>query len=135
MAVVIPDLNSLDEESFLDRLREPEIRPVGRLDGKPLGENVPSHIVRPAPFRKNDILSSPSIKIIDFGEAFLKNNAPKTLHTPLAVRAPEVIFGDPLDHRVDSWSAGCLVKPRHHPANDGILTHTAFRARHRPASL
>lgn len=70
-----------------------------------------SVIVRPARFRKNDILiSSPSVRIIDFGEAFLDNNTPSTIHTPLPVRAPEIIFGDVLDRRVDSRGAGCLVR-------------------------
>ncbi|KAK7397649.1 hypothetical protein QQX98_012985 [Neonectria punicea] len=110
LAITIPDLNSLDERHFFDRLGEPQTGPVSRPDGKPLARNVPSHVVRPAPFRKRDILlSSPSVKIIDFGEAFFNNNAPNTLHTPLPIRAPEVIFGDVLDHRVDLWSAGCLL--------------------------
>ncbi|KAJ3526925.1 hypothetical protein NM208_g10957 [Fusarium decemcellulare] len=110
LAIVIPGLESLDEFSFLDRLGKPESGPVSRLDGNSLGDNVPSHIVRPAPFRKRDLLlSSPSVKIIDFGEAFSDNKPPSTLHTPLSVRAPEVVFGDSLDHRVDLWSAGCLI--------------------------
>ncbi|KAF4463879.1 CMGC SRPK kinase [Fusarium albosuccineum] len=110
LAVVIPDLESLDEASFIDRLGKPESGPVSRQDGNSLGNNVPSYIVRPAPFRKRDLLlSSSSVKIIDFGEAFFDNKPPNTLHTPLSVRAPEVVFGDSLDHRVDLWSAGCLI--------------------------
>lgn len=50
------------------------------------------------------MLSSPTIKIIDFGEAFFADSSPRTLHTPLSVRAPEVVFGDPLDRQVDLWS-------------------------------
>ncbi|KAH8194093.1 hypothetical protein TruAng_011743 [Truncatella angustata] len=110
LAIIVPGLKSSDERSFFDRLGKPEISLVSRRDGKSLAGNVPSHIVRPAQFRKRDILqSSPSIKIIDFGEAFLTTNVPSTLHTPLPVRAPEVVFGDPLDHRVDFWSAACLI--------------------------
>ncbi|KAH6656159.1 kinase-like domain-containing protein [Truncatella angustata] len=67
---------------------------VSRRDGKSLAGNVPSHIVRPAQFRKRDILqSSPSIKIIDFGEAFLTTNVPSTLHTPLPIF--ELVTGQP----------------------------------------
>ncbi|KAI9163423.1 Dual specificity tyrosine-phosphorylation-regulated kinase 4 [Paramyrothecium foliicola] len=47
--------------------------------------------------------------MIDFGEAFLEDNAPATLRTPLSVRPPEVIFEDRLNQRVDLWSAGCLI--------------------------
>ncbi|KAF4977038.1 hypothetical protein FZEAL_6400 [Fusarium zealandicum] len=110
LAIEVPDINTLDEESFFGRLGKPEICSVSRLDGKSLASNVPSYIVRPAQFRKRDIVMlSASIKTIDFGEAFLKNDIPSTLHTPLPVRAPEVVFGDVLDSRVDLWSAGCLM--------------------------
>lgn len=77
---------------------KPETAPVSRLDGKPLDGNVPSYLVWPAPFRAKELLrASPAVKIIDFGEAFFTDDAPKTLHTPLTVRAPEVLFGDTLD--------------------------------------
>lgn len=110
LALVVSDLDSLNEEDFIARLGKPEIGAVTRSDGGPLAHNVPAQIVRPAFFRKRDILlSCPSVKIIDFGEAFFNENAPSTLHTPLPVRAPEDVFGDRLDRRVDLWSAGCLV--------------------------
>ena len=112
LAITIPGLESLDERSFFERLGSPHASPVTRLDGECLISNVPSHIVRPASFRMKDILQiSPTVKIIDFGEAFFRHSVPDTLHTPLAVRAPEVIFGDTFDRRVDMWSAGCLVSP------------------------
>lgn len=78
-----------------------------------LAENIPSYIVRPASVPAGICQSlrgmSSCIKIIDFGEAFLKGEGPDTLHTPLAVRAPEALFGDQIDYRVDLWSYGCLV--------------------------
>lgn len=105
----------MDEKGFFERVGSPYASPVTRFDGERLMGNVPSHIVRPASFRMKDmLLSSPTVKIIDFGEAFFKDSFPDTLHTPLSVRAPEVIFGDPFDRRVDMWSAGCLVG---HPTN------------------
>ncbi|KAG5656427.1 hypothetical protein KAF25_000014 [Fusarium avenaceum] len=110
LALVVTGLDSLSEEDFVARLGEPEMGAVTRLDDRPLSDNIPTQIIRPAFFRRRDLmLSCPSIKIIDFGEAFFGNNAPGTLHTPLCVRAPEIVFGDRLDHRVDIWSAGCLV--------------------------
>ncbi|GKU06982.1 unnamed protein product [Fusarium langsethiae] len=110
LALVVSDLNSLNEEDFVARLGKPKTGAVTRLDGGPLAHNVPTQIIRPAFFRKRDLmLSCPSIKIIDFGEAFFSDNAPSTLHTPLPVRAPEIVFGDRLDRRVDLWSAGCLI--------------------------
>lgn len=117
IALEVPGLKFLRESDLLDELGEPEMGLVTRSDGKPLEANVPTHIVRPARFRTSTVLSSPSIKIIDFGEAFLNSNVPSTLHTPLSVRAPEVVFGDRLDLRVDLWSAGCLVRTPMHLQN------------------
>lgn len=110
LALVVSDLDFLNEQDFISRLGEPKTGVVTRSDGGPLSHNVPTQIIRPAFFRKRDImLSNPTVKIIDFGEAFFSNNAPNTLNTPLPVRAPEIVFGDRLDRRVDVWSAGCLV--------------------------
>lgn len=93
----------------MDALGKPEIGHVRRTDGKLLEDGVPEYIFRPAVFRSQSWLSH-EIKIIDFGESFLQSSVPNTLHTPLAVRAPEIIFKDPLDYRVDLWSMGCLVR-------------------------
>lgn len=109
LALVAPNLDYLGERDFIAKLGKPETGVVTRSDGQPLGCNVPTQIVRPAFFRRDILLSCPSVKIIDFGEAFFSDRAPSTLHTPLPVRAPEVVFGDRLDRRVDLWSAGCLV--------------------------
>lgn len=74
---------------------------------------MPSYLVQPTSFLvdsvRESLRSSPIVKIIDFGESFFDDQAPVKLHTPLAVRAPEVVFGDRIDHRVDMWSMGCLV--------------------------
>ncbi|KAG6099412.1 hypothetical protein E4U30_006684 [Claviceps sp. LM220 group G6] len=112
LAVVVPNLDSLNGEDFIARLGEPETGAVIRMDGAPLTHNLPTHLTRSASFQKQDFMPSsscPSIKIIDFGEAFLSDDAPSTLHTPLYLQAPEIVFGDRLDRRVDLWSAGCLI--------------------------
>ncbi|OJJ49012.1 hypothetical protein ASPZODRAFT_2120726 [Penicilliopsis zonata CBS 506.65] len=74
---------------------------------------VPEYIVRPASFQTHPpsrLLSAlPEIRLVDFGESFSQTHVPPILHTPLALRAPEVIFKDKLDHRVDLWSMGCML--------------------------
>ncbi|KAG6081587.1 hypothetical protein E4U15_002823 [Claviceps sp. LM218 group G6] len=110
LAMVVPDLDSLTEEDFVARLGKPQTSAVTKKDGGPLPHNIPSQLVWPASFQRPDTTPScPSIKIIDFGEAFLSDNAPSTLNTPLYLQAPEIVFGDQLDRRVDLWSAGCLI--------------------------
>lgn len=42
----------------------------------------------------------------------MEDEKPKTLNTPLSLRAPEVVFEDEWDYRVDLWGAGCTVSLR-----------------------
>ncbi|KAG5810591.1 hypothetical protein H9Q74_005726 [Fusarium xylarioides] len=112
LALTIPHLQSLSERDFIAKLGEPDIGFVLGPDDEPLPKSLPAQIVRPASFGHREVqrtLAKPSIKIIDFGEAFISDDVPSTLHTPLPVRAPEILFGDKLDHRVDLWSTGCLI--------------------------
>jgi serine/threonine-protein kinase SRPK3 len=105
----MPCIDDLPEDEVSEKLGKPEIGYVQRKDGKALGLGVPEYIVRLAVYWPKPFSSLPSIKIVNFGESFLQSSAPQTLHTPLPVRAPEIIFRDHLDHRVDLWSLGCIV--------------------------
>lgn len=115
LAFKIPDLDSLNEQQFCDKMGKPETALVRRIDGLAPGRtepNVPSYLVRPTSFTKHmrEVLRvNPFIKIIDFGESFQMPDAPARLHTPLVVRAPECLFSSRLDHRVDLWSMACLL--------------------------
>ncbi|KAG6041134.1 hypothetical protein E4U17_001807 [Claviceps sp. LM77 group G4] len=110
LAIVVPGLDSLNEEDFITRLGDFVTGAVIKFDDGPWAPNVPTQTIRPALFQEQDIMAPcPSIKIIDFGEAFFSDDAPSVLETPLVLRAPEIVFGDRLDHRVDLWSAGCLI--------------------------
>ncbi|KAG6222913.1 hypothetical protein E4U26_004890 [Claviceps purpurea] len=111
LAIVVPGLDALNEEDFITRLGKFETGAVTKLDDGPWAPNVPTEIIRPALFQGQDIMAAPcpSIKIIDFGEAFFGDDVPSTLKTPRVLQAPEIVFGDQLDLRVDLWSAGCLI--------------------------
>ncbi|CCE29413.1 related to dis1-suppressing protein kinase dsk1 [Claviceps purpurea 20.1] len=111
LAIVVPGLDALNEEDFIASLGKFETGAVTKLDDGPWAPNVPTEIIRPALFQGQDIMAAPcpSIKIIDFGEAFFGDDAPSTLKTPRVLQAPEIVFGDRLDLRVDLWSAGCLI--------------------------
>ncbi|KAJ6009042.1 hypothetical protein N7522_004058 [Penicillium canescens] len=109
LAFTMPYVDNVTEEKFTEMLGKPEIGYVRRSDGKELEPGIPEYIVRPTSYRTHSWNSAQSIKIIDFGESFLPTAVPRTLHTPLAVRAPEVIFQDRIDYRVDLWSMGCML--------------------------
>lgn len=102
-------LDKVTEDVFFEILGQPEIGLVQRRDGKDLERGVPEYIVKPTSYRARSWNSTQSIKILDFGESFISTAVPHTLHTPLPVRAPEVIFQDQIDHYVDLWSMGCMV--------------------------
>jgi serine/threonine-protein kinase SRPK3 len=99
----------MSEEAVLDRFESPETGVVRALDGQPLPPGMPRSLVWPAkiPIDKSS-LDNP-IKLIDFGESFLPNSKPQTLHTPLALRAPEILLGQEWDFRADLWTLGCTV--------------------------
>ncbi|KAI0855953.1 kinase-like domain-containing protein [Xylaria cubensis] len=112
IALTMPKVDSLNEQEFVDTLGQPEIGLVQRTDGHAPEIHVPPYVVRPTTFKAKEVfksLQAPVVKIIDFGESFLPNRVPATLHTPLVVRAPEVLFNDLIDRRVDLWSLGCLL--------------------------
>jgi serine/threonine-protein kinase SRPK3 len=98
----------MSDSQLFDLLGEPEKAPVRRLDEKSIDSGMPQYLVRPAEHRRDFPFLEQPIKIVDFGEAFTQDDAPCSLHTPLAVRAPEAVFSDKIDYRVDLWSAGCL---------------------------
>lgn len=83
--------------------------PITRSDCGDLTAEVPRYLVLPMSLPTNAPAAYDKINIIDFGESFQPEDRPQTLHTPLVVRAPEVMFGDQWDHRVDLWSLGCMV--------------------------
>ncbi|KAF2022232.1 hypothetical protein BU24DRAFT_417870 [Aaosphaeria arxii CBS 175.79] len=129
IAFTIPQINTIPEEVFLRKLGEPETAPVHRSDGQPLLEShVPKYIVRPTFYPVKVRSSFESIKIIDFGQSFLRHDVPHEFHNPLAVRAPEIIFKDKVDYRMDLWSMGCLLFELlvAQPPFDSIMTTPAI---------
>lgn len=111
LAFSIPPLHELNEAELVGKLGSPQIGSITRKDGQPLEPGIPPYLVEPASYPGEMFFSfsQPKFKLIDFGGSFSSDDIPRTLHTPLAVRAPEIIFADKLDYRVDLWSLGCLI--------------------------
>ena len=99
----------MSEEELMERLEPPDSSPVIRPDGQALEEGIPEYLVWPAPPPTFALADYGPATIMDFGESFFFGDPPDTLHTPLVVRPPEVIFEEPFDHRIDLWTTGCLV--------------------------
>ncbi|THV63613.1 kinase-like protein [Aureobasidium pullulans] len=110
VAFIIPGVKLLPEEELSKKLGKPKVGPVSRPDGEALKPGMPEYLVWPARLPANDPnFEKSSVKLIDFGESFMSDNKAETLHTPLALRAPEVLFQDEYDLRVDCWSLGCTM--------------------------
>ena len=114
----------MSEEAVINRLGRPRKGAITRSDGEPVEVSVPKYLLWPATIRFDQVASSFNVKIIDYGESFLPGDQPSTLHTPLGLRAPEVMFQDRYDHRVDLWSLGCLVSWNHYTAQ--VSAHLTF---------
>ncbi|KAG9511646.1 kinase-like protein, partial [Aureobasidium melanogenum] len=109
IAFTIPSLDSISEEALLDRLGSPRTGLIRAFDEGPLPPGIPRYLVWPADTPADKASLETSIKLIDFGESFLPGNRPQTLHTPLALRAPELLLGHEWDSRVDLWASGCAM--------------------------
>lgn len=76
------------------------------------------------------------IRLIDWGESFRRGEEPEELSQPVDIKAPEIIFADRLDYRVDLWSAGLVVRllvalfPKTFVLTDMQICHMLFG--HRP---
>ncbi|KAF2845256.1 kinase-like protein [Plenodomus tracheiphilus IPT5] len=128
LAFAIPPVQALREEDFLQKLGQPETGIVQKKDGQPLGPGVPRYLVKPTSYPIDVKSSFRSIKIVDFGQSFLSDECPGALNTPLPVRAPEIIFRDKVDYRVDLWSMGCLLIVGQ-PLFDSFMTTPAILVR------
>ncbi|KAF2420196.1 kinase-like protein [Tothia fuscella] len=109
LAFTMSSIHSLSEDELLQKLGDPETGLLRRNDGKPLEAGIPEYIVRPTSYPADLSIILHPIKMVDFGESFLSDDIPDILHTPLQAQAPEIIFGEKLDYRVDLWSMGCLL--------------------------
>ena len=107
-----PDLRS--EQEILEEIGEPHTSNVTRLDGEPLGPEVPRYIVEAQTFPMNLSSSNLCVKIADFGGSFYGSNRPDSMNCPMVFRPPEVLFGDDWDFRVDVWSMGVTVSNQTH---------------------
>ena len=87
----------------------PEIEPLARVDGTPLENGLPTQLVKAAEWVDWIDEDEEEIRLLDFGESFLRREEPEKLAQPGMLRVPETIFTDCFDYRVDLWRTGCMV--------------------------
>lgn len=102
-------LSKAGENDLFTVLGSPEIEPLSRLDGTPLPDGFPTQLVKAAEWVDWIDEDDEDIRLLDFGESFLRGNEPQHLAQPGSLRVPETIFTDLFDYRVDLWRVGCAV--------------------------
>jgi len=86
------------------------VEELTRIDGKPLDKGVPKQLVKAVCWVEWVDEDEEDLRLIDFGESFLQGAEPKAIPQPDSLRAPETIFMDSFDYRLDLWRAGCVVR-------------------------
>jgi serine/threonine-protein kinase SRPK3 len=104
-------LSKSAEKDLFEVIGVPQTEPLARQDGKPLAKGLPNQLVQAASWLNWDDEDDEDLRIIDLGEAFRKGAEPRELAQPGSLRAPETIFTNRFDYRVDLWRAGIMVVP------------------------
>ncbi|KAF2241780.1 kinase-like protein [Trematosphaeria pertusa] len=86
---------------------------VSRKDGAPLEEGLPRYLVEPLDLTRQrkrlEFEKLNHIQLIDFSSSFFESEPPESIYTPIPFSPPELIFGKPLDKKIDIWNLGCTT--------------------------
>jgi serine/threonine protein kinase len=110
------EFNTLTPEQLFEIFGEPDREPVHRLDGQPLGPEVPEEVVFPTWLGKaSEQITIPEVNVLvsDFDEAFIPLISRRAhSNAAIASQPPEAQFTtteEPLSYPADIWSLGCLI--------------------------
>ncbi|CAG8280143.1 unnamed protein product [Penicillium salamii] len=109
IAFTCTHLSKQTEEQLFDVIGSPEIEPLERIDGTPLGNELPAQLIKAADWTEWIDEDEEDIRLLDFGESFFQGQEPQKLAQPGSLRVPETIFTDSFDYRVDLWRTGCMI--------------------------
>ncbi|KAF2449339.1 kinase-like protein [Karstenula rhodostoma CBS 690.94] len=109
LAFTIPSVQVLREEELYEKLGKPKTAYVQRVDRKPLEPGIPRYLVEPSSYSRINSFPLDRVKIVDFGQSFRSTDVPERFYVPLPLQAPEIVFRDRVDWRVDLWSMGCIL--------------------------
>lgn len=109
IALTATNLRHASEQEILGIIGTPVVEVLVREDGQPVEPRFPKHIVRRAEWYKWLDEDQEDIRLIDWGESFRRGEEPAQVALPIDCKAPETIFTDRLDYRIDLWTAGIVV--------------------------
>lgn len=106
---VLPNLDSPGADGKESDKPQANFETDGDLDEK-ASPSAPRHIAMKQPLLEYVGLDPPLlIKISDFGGSFFHFQPPAKPVTPLGLRCPELVLGEPITQAQDIWSFGCLM--------------------------
>ncbi|KAH8808513.1 kinase-like domain-containing protein [Xylogone sp. PMI_703] len=88
---------------------KPKASKLIRLDKKPIDKGLPAHLVKAMKWHLWIYDDEEDLKLIDFGESFLRGTEVEELAQPTDLVVPESIFTESIDYRVDLWRAGLMI--------------------------
>ena len=103
------NLTQLSKKKILRIMGSPECEDLIRRDGKAVGRGMPKQLVKTAGWDNWIEEDEEDIKLINFGQAFTHGDEPFKLVQSSRLEAPETIFTDNIDYRVDLWCVGYTV--------------------------
>lgn len=105
-------MSGASEAKLFEMLGDSKTDALVRLDGEPLGQGVPSYLVKSAEWigwPADDDDDDEEVRIIGLGQVFHHSTVPEKLAQRNDGQAPEIIFTGRFDYRVDLWRLGIVV--------------------------
>ncbi|CCF44501.1 serine/threonine-protein kinase SRPK3 [Colletotrichum higginsianum] len=105
----LQDLSTVGPEKLKQDESTSRIDYLHRIDGKP-DKWAPKYLAASQPLSEYTVKEpDDDTKLADLGGAFFTNEPPEKVVTPMSLRAPELLLGEPFGIGVDIWSFGCLL--------------------------
>ncbi|KAF2671389.1 kinase domain-containing protein, partial [Microthyrium microscopicum] len=113
MLIQYPDIATMTKDEVYKRIGNPEVIPITRIDGQPLGPESPRYAVEPRCFLlpATKLLQNIEITISDFGVGF-KESEPQELLTGACSIPPESVLicqKGPVGRPADIWTLACTL--------------------------
>lgn len=99
----------MSEEDLFAIIGRPETDDLVRLDGQPLSPSLPRQLINVVSWDEWIDEDEEDIRIFDFSESFVQGVEPDRKAQSSDLQAPETIFSDTFDYRLDLWQAGMVV--------------------------
>ncbi|OBT63363.1 hypothetical protein VE03_07236 [Pseudogymnoascus sp. 23342-1-I1] len=97
------------EESLFKIIGSPKIEPLARIDGAPLRPGLPKELVKAVEWDNWIDEDEENIRLLGFSQTFTQGAEPERIDQPSDLKAPETIFTDRFDYRLDLWRVGFAI--------------------------